>query len=689
LGGHIARGDDWGANQSAGGISGSPYHMRFIELCVPDRRGINCKGGNQDRSMSIGTVVAPVCGDGTINGDEECEQDGDCVTGEVCNECACETAPYCGDGNLDEGEECDDGNNNNDDGCSALCDFEYASITVAKNSTHNATFNFTDPRNAPFTLTNGQSITYENLTANGTNYTFTENLSLGWNLSSVECVGGIFSIIPNSTSILVQPHPNEQIVCTFSNAFVVDLGFCGDGNLDEGEECDDGNNVDGDGCASDCVIEYACPEETLLIEGDDLWDAWVYEYTYLNWNQFNYGGHSTWQVGTRTTTDNAKGRTFFRLNLSELPTLAKLIDANLQVYMTRNPNIGSCIFPMSLNRIDSGIWIEGNQAPGGIAIYPEISWLNQQNVNISVTDKVIFMPNTSDFTTINLTEFVKKWENGSWSNLGFVMKRDIEGTSQQCVYTGISSEYPDSTEWTPRKPKALIKYIPTECPFCGDNVTNEDEECDDGNNVTTDGCNACKLTYCGDEVVQNPNGNNQTEQCESDEGCSTGQTCVSCQCESSTYCGDGIVQQPNGNGFNESCDDGANGNLTDECYDDCTLTFCGDGYIQTPNGYGQNEDCETGDERVCLTDTGYNGTEICNISGVGPKCQYNPCESEEYCGDGILQEPPEQCDDGNNVDGDGCSAICETEGKSLPVMSDLLYIVLLFALGFIGYLKSG
>ena len=35
--------------------------------------------------------------------------------------------------------------------------------------------------------------------------------------------------------------------------------LCGDGELDEGEECDDGNNVDGDGCAADCTIEPPVP----------------------------------------------------------------------------------------------------------------------------------------------------------------------------------------------------------------------------------------------------------------------------------------------------------------------------------------------------------------------------------------------------------------------------------------------
>jgi cysteine-rich repeat protein len=35
-----------------------------------------------------------------------------------------------------------------------------------------------------------------------------------------------------------------------------DEPFCGDGNLDPGEECDDGNNVDGDGCDANCMVEF-------------------------------------------------------------------------------------------------------------------------------------------------------------------------------------------------------------------------------------------------------------------------------------------------------------------------------------------------------------------------------------------------------------------------------------------------
>ncbi len=34
-----------------------------------------------------------------------------------------------------------------------------------------------------------------------------------------------------------------------------DCTFCGDGIVDPSEECDDGNNIDGDGCDAFCVIE--------------------------------------------------------------------------------------------------------------------------------------------------------------------------------------------------------------------------------------------------------------------------------------------------------------------------------------------------------------------------------------------------------------------------------------------------
>jgi hypothetical protein len=54
--GHVAYGGDWGAGNSAGGISGSPYHMRLIGLCT-GMVSVCTDGGNQDRSLSADAVI--------------------------------------------------------------------------------------------------------------------------------------------------------------------------------------------------------------------------------------------------------------------------------------------------------------------------------------------------------------------------------------------------------------------------------------------------------------------------------------------------------------------------------------------------------------------------------------------------------------------------------------------------------
>jgi cysteine-rich repeat protein len=41
--------------------------------------------------------------------------------------------------------------------------------------------------------------------------------------------------------------------------------MCGDGVVDEGEACDDGNNINGDGCSASCTIEAYCSDGVLDI----------------------------------------------------------------------------------------------------------------------------------------------------------------------------------------------------------------------------------------------------------------------------------------------------------------------------------------------------------------------------------------------------------------------------------------
>ncbi len=59
---------------------------------------------------------------------------------------------------------------------------------------------------------------------------------------NVSGIGSVtFEEIKDRITIGEMPEPQEH--------------YCGDGSLDEGEECDDGNNIDNDGCSADCFIE--------------------------------------------------------------------------------------------------------------------------------------------------------------------------------------------------------------------------------------------------------------------------------------------------------------------------------------------------------------------------------------------------------------------------------------------------
>jgi cysteine-rich repeat protein len=75
---------------------------------------------SQDPSACAGEV----CGNGTIEGSEECD-DGNGAGGDGCSAlCTLESPPVCGNGSVESGEACDDGNTDAGDCCSATCQFE-------------------------------------------------------------------------------------------------------------------------------------------------------------------------------------------------------------------------------------------------------------------------------------------------------------------------------------------------------------------------------------------------------------------------------------------------------------------------------------------------------------------------------------------------------------------------------------
>ncbi len=85
-----------------------------------------CDDGNTDDGDGCDATcqLEPFCGNGVIDGDEACD-DGVENSDRIPNACRTDCSlPSCGDSVTDAGEQCDDGNNDDGDGCNAVCAIE-------------------------------------------------------------------------------------------------------------------------------------------------------------------------------------------------------------------------------------------------------------------------------------------------------------------------------------------------------------------------------------------------------------------------------------------------------------------------------------------------------------------------------------------------------------------------------------
>ncbi|MFT4571368.1 MAG: cysteine-rich repeat protein [Candidatus Binatia bacterium] len=210
--------------------------------------------------------------------------------------------------------------------------------------------------------------------------------------------------------------------------------------------------------------------------------------------------------------------------------------------------------------------------------------------------------------------------------------------------------------------------------FCGDGSVDAGETCDDGNNISCDGCDrdCTDSSICGNGAVCNAFG--ADEECDdgnvvSGDGCSA--TCIS------ELCLNGVLNP----GYDEECDDGAE---SFDCDLDCTLAFCGDGQ----NNLTRGEVCDTGvgvptDTPVCDSDctapfcqdghlnltspnvpaSNLSGLEECDDGGESVACDTN-CTFAS-CGDGDTNlARGEECDDFDSTDNDFCVSSATQQGTN-------------------------
>lgn len=264
-----------------------------------DDSGAEADGGDEDAAVDSGQGE-PDGGNGGSGGDpadaDVPDQDADAPdANDAGPDVVNPGGPECGDGKLEGDEECDDGNVFDNDGCDANCMIEtppnYGTCpgreillsgsgsekrtAVFKGNTSLLTANYTatcsgatpggkdavfwvksdiDGRlTARITQATFDEILYARTTCNATGSTSLLQCSAGSTAHGGEVVS--FAAQKNLPYYLIVDSANTQNAGSFTLEIEVSPAVCGNGVIDYGEKCDDGNRDRGDGCDENCQLE--------------------------------------------------------------------------------------------------------------------------------------------------------------------------------------------------------------------------------------------------------------------------------------------------------------------------------------------------------------------------------------------------------------------------------------------------
>lgn len=694
---------------------------------------------------------------------------------------ACGVCATCGDGIVGAGEQCDDGGTSNGDGCSSICTIEAPgndtcataeALTPLPDSDTESNVGATDDTTGTCVVSSPNQAIWYTVTGTGNTMTVTtdgssyDTLLQVWcgTCASLICIdgddddgAGLQSLVTwcseagatyyvaaggfgGGTGTTVTNASDSGVACV--GAIACSLGVCGDGALNAGEACDDGNLINHDGCSSTCTEEGACCK----IDGTCISNRTTVECSTAGGNY--QGDNSVCVVGlcpacgdgiieapeqcddgNTLPGDGCDGNCQCEavvgvpsnddcINRINVTDGSYCFDVDLAT--TDGIVEAVCNFPFGDDNIHLDIWYNYTATCTGVAVIDTCNGVSS-DTRLAAYAGWACPPAGAP---IDCDDDDDDSTNLCGGGLESVLVIPVTLGDQLKIRVGLFSATSTAGLDTLR--------IGCQTPACGNGTVEIGEECDDSNLIDGDGCDSnCTLTGCGNGILTAP------------EVCDDGNLTSGDGCDSNctpTACGNGVVSAPetcddgnvvSGDGCSSTCQFEVPGN--DACAAALAVSVPGSGPVQSNAGATDDSQALCGTSAVnqglwytvlgngntitvttCNAATNYdtkiqvwcdcpeflcvggNDDSTCSFSGLRSTVSFCSIPGHVYyvtvggfstatgnaqldvtedglgctptvtcippvCGDGVT-ETPEQCDDGNLVSGDGCSATCQIEG---------------------------
>ena len=604
--------------------------------------------------------------------------------------------PACGDGALDTGEGCDDGNSASGDGCSTACEIE-------KGYTCSGT-------PSACVTTCGDGIPAGAETCDDTNVAAGDGCSATCEIEDGYACDGTPSVCATvcGDSIVAGDEACDDgnaadddgcgATCAVEDGFTCDTAMpsicvatCGDGKIVGGEKCDDGNTAADDGCAADCaVIEtgYECngaPSVCATVCGDGI-----------------VAGDETCDDGNTAATDgcSATCATETGYACDGAPSICATV-------------CGDGIIAGDEICDDSNK--AGNDGCAADCTAQESGYTCTGAPSVCVTtcgDGIKAGAETCDDSNTAANDGCSATcaQESGWVCTGApsacvtVCGDGIKAGAEVCDDTNTVGGDGCSATCAAQEPGFTCTGSPSVCvTTCGDGIKAGSETCDDGNTAANDGCSAtcaAEIGYacsgapsvcapiCGDGLKltgekcddgNTVNGDCCSSTCQVEAGCEIEVNDVIASANDFALLASGnkikgfITPTADKDVFKVTVPAGQLGSFTAQTLEVAGGPTCASFNLDTTVTLFNAQGTSVGSD----TDSGPGYCSLLTVLGLAPGDYYFEVKKGSFgnatfpymlqvdltlatCNNGIV-ETGEQCEDGNLVSGDGCSASCKLE----------------------------